>query len=1081
MKINQETLKTIEKLMKSEKHIEVINKYSAIDFEIKELNASTTSLFHKLIAASLNATGQKEDALKRYRLAESLNQNDSEIKSNIAGILFDKDEYFEAEQYYEKALNIHPKNANILFNKGALLQHLKRFQEALTLYEKALEYSPRFVRAINNKAAILDHLGQYELAEEAYKRALLIEPKNIEVLNNLGSINRKKNPLEALNYYEKALKIDGKNLIVTFNKANVLQDIGDYDEAVKCYEKCKNDGLDVSGLYVGLATIYQHKGQHDLAFENYKKALEKEPNNFQILSGLIFGISHNDKIEPNVFKYYYELYDNMLRVKFGSEINNYNNKSKVVKHKLKVGFVSADFWNHAIMFFILGVIEALSKYDDIELYGYYNNSINDFATMKLMSYFKAWRTIDTLDDISVKNLVGTDGIDILIDLSGHTSGDRLAVFSMKAAPIQMSWVGFPGSTGLKNMDYYIADNNFFPENSCADQFTETIIKIPYANFEPINNLPVIKSLPALKNGYVTFASFNRTNKISRDCVALWAQILKNTKSRFIIGGLPPKLKINQIKAWFDEEGVDGSLIDYHSIMPLGHLMDFVNDKVDICLDSFPYGGGTTSWLMLTAGIPTITLLGKLPVSRQGASILKWLKLEQYIAQNEEQYYSIAISVIADLERLNRIRLNLRSDFNSSNVSKPKLTAASMVCLFRKSWEKFITNSEEKLIIDSYEAKSIYRVNNYKRLMVAQYRSGNLKSCIKTADKILNLEKHNLAALKIKGSVAIYEGEHEKGISFLSESINYLDQEAINNLVVGFKKIGRLDDAKKFLRKTIIQNKSLCNVTSIYLRLIDLEELDLYSLDENLNLIENFDDFKILYDCLYQYDSFRSDLYANALFNKAAAFNSFTDIDYYRHFILLARIEKYAEALEVVNKMQEEGVYKKIALLHLKIKTHCDAGMDELFSYLLSLNYFHVDSGKALIDFCIYKNDLNSAKEMADIYSDNIGNNFEIRLLRVDIYLGMEKFNDALKELLELINENNSAEVYEKLAFLFNLMGMNDKAIAYLNSSLHINAYKLSAWQLKLKVARSINDQQMIEKCMGKISYLSMEAVDLVRI
>ena len=202
----------------------------------------------------------------------------------------------------------------------------------------------------------------------------------------MGSINRKRNPVEALNYYEKALKIDAKNIIVNFNKANVLQDMGDYDEAVKCYEKCKNDGLDVSGLYVGLATTYQHKGQHDLAFENYKRALEKEPSNAQILSGLIFGISHNDKIEPTVVKYYLNLYDELLRSKYNYEINE-NTKKPKFKNKIRIGFVSADFWNHAIMFFIRGIIQELSNYEEIELYGYYNNSINDFTTMKLMSYF----------------------------------------------------------------------------------------------------------------------------------------------------------------------------------------------------------------------------------------------------------------------------------------------------------------------------------------------------------------------------------------------------------------------------------------------------------------------------------------------------------------------------------------------------------------------------------------------------------------------------------------------------------------------------------------------------------------------
>lgn len=1073
MKINKDTLKTIEKLLHSERHIEVINKYSAIDFESKGINANTTSLFHKLIAASFNATGQKEEALKRYLLAESLNQQDSEIKSNIAGIYFDRDEYLLAEEYYEKALNIYPRNANILLNKGVLLQHLKRFQEALTLYDKALENSPRFVRAINNKAAILDHLGQYELAEATYKKALLIEPKNIEVLNNLGSINRKRNPVEALNYYEKALKIDAKNIIVNFNKANVLQDMGDYDEAVKCYEKCKNDGLDVSGLYVGLATTYQHKGQHDLAFENYKRALEKEPSNAQILSGLIFGISHNDKIEPTVVKYYLNLYDELLRSKYNYEINE-NTKKPKFKNKIRIGFVSADFWNHAIMFFIRGIIQELSNYEEIELYGYYNNSINDFTTMKLMSYFNAWRTIEALDNIAVKNLVVNDQIDILIDLSGHTSGERLAVFAMRAAAVQMSWLGFPGSTGLSKMDYYIADDNFLPSNFYANQFTETIVKLPYFNFEPLKNLPLIKKSPALENGVLTFASFNRTNKITRECVVLWAKILKKTKAKMIIGGVSPKWKFNHIEKWFYEEGIQDGVIEYQAIMPLSNLMEFINNKVDVCLDSFPYGGGTTSFLTQSMGVPTITLPGKLPVSRQGASILKWLDLEEYIAADEEDYCEKAVKIVDELDKLNNIRLTMRSRFNSSKISKPKLAAASLVSLFRKTLAVNAINKENPLLIEPNEAKIIYKINNYKRLMSAQYRAGDLKKCVITANKILEIDECNVDAIKLKGSISIYLQAYNEGISILESAVSDLDEEGIKNLIFGYQKLGKIDNIKNILTGIVNNDyyekfdeliKMYCSIINVH----DLDFLNFKKLPININSPEKL---RIIYDRLYDFDSLRSDSYANIIFNDMKSLGVWSDYDYYQHFLLLLRCSKIKEASTLIQDMTDGSFYKKLAMTNLEINFDQKNTNDDIISDFLISHCTETEVAKVLINYFIFKNKYNLALEIIEIHEASGVEDLEIKLLKIEILIKLKSNNDALKLLMSLISTNRSAPAYEKLACLFYEMNFYDKAIFYIDSSLKINQYKISSWKLKYKISVKLCSEEIINESISNINYLN---------
>jgi tetratricopeptide (TPR) repeat protein len=351
------------------------------------------------------------------------------------------------------------------------------------------------------------------------------------------------------------------------------------------------------------------------------------------------------------------------------------------------------------------------------------------------------------------------------------------------------------------MDYFLITEAFFPEQSCVELFTETIVKLPYQHFEPLASLPKIKELPALNNGFTTFASFNRANKISRECVNLWARILKNSNSKMIVGGLMQNSKDNNnIKKWFAEEGIKEDVVEYYSIMPLNELMILLNNKVDICLDSFPYGGGTTSWLAISMGVPTISLEGESPASKVGASILRSMGLKNYIANDQAEYYLIATTVINEIKKLNEIRLKMRSRFYKSNSSKPKLSAASLIYLFKKTWEIYNTKSSKIFVIDTQSVKNIYKINNYKRLMYLQYKNGNFEECLKTADKIIKLDKNNLAAIKLKGTLCLHKGEIERGIILFESISDELDEEAVNNLAVGYQKVGSSEKAKELLKK-----------------------------------------------------------------------------------------------------------------------------------------------------------------------------------------------------------------------------------------------------------------------------------------
>jgi protein O-GlcNAc transferase len=294
-----------------------------------------------------------------------------------------------------------------------------------------------------------------------------------------------------------------------------------------------------------------------------------------------------------------------------------------------------------------------------------------------------------MPDESLAEKIRADGIDILIDLSSHTSKNRLLTFARKPAPVQVSWIGYPGTTGMQSMDYFLADRFLLPPGRFEDQFTEKIVRLPATTpFLPYKDAPSVSSLPALVNGYVTFGSFNRLSKLSREVVAVWSQLLRALPdSRLVVGGMPEDGKYDVLIDWFAQENVARERLDFHprSDMP-GYLR--LHQQVDICLDTFPYNGGTTTFHAIWMGVPTLSLYGKTAAGRSGAAILGNAGLEAFVAQDAADFVQKGLSWADRLTELSALRAGLREGFANSAGGQPQLIAASLARALRIMWQRW---------------------------------------------------------------------------------------------------------------------------------------------------------------------------------------------------------------------------------------------------------------------------------------------------------------------------------------------------------------------------------------------------------
>jgi protein O-GlcNAc transferase len=603
--------------------------------------------------------------------------------------LFSRGRYAEAETFAQTMTVRYPRHGFGWKALGALLVQTGRSVDALVPLQKAAALSPSDAEAHYNLGFNLNALGRLGEAEVSYRRALQIKPGNAMAHHSLGATLKDLGRLqEAETSYRRALQIKPDYAETHSNLGVILKDQGHLNEAEASSSRALQIKPDYAEAHSNLGGILKDLGHLDEAEISFRRALEIKPDFSGAHSNLLFCLTHNEKINAQVLFAEHcrfgEQFEAPLRTGWLQHAN-----SKNPERCLQVGFVSADLYNHAVANFIEPLLMHLAKYPQLSLHAYSNSYIEDDSTQRLRGYFKHWHSITALSDAALAEKIRADGIDILIDLSGHTAKNRLLTFARKPAPVQASWMGYPGTTGLQAMDYYLTDHFLLPPGRFDDQFTEKIVHLPAsAPFMPFKSAPPVNALPALSRGYVTFGSFNRLSKLSPFVIALWAQLLRALPdSRMLLGAMPQDGKHDALIESFAREGVASERLSFHSRCNMEDYLA-LHQQVDICLDTFPYTGGTTTHHALWMGVPTLTLAGHTVPGRQGACILGNVGLEAFVAEGAADFVRKGLSWAGNLSALADLRDELRERVKQSPQGQPELIAGGLERALRIMWQRW---------------------------------------------------------------------------------------------------------------------------------------------------------------------------------------------------------------------------------------------------------------------------------------------------------------------------------------------------------------------------------------------------------
>ncbi|RRO07580.1 methyltransferase regulatory domain-containing protein [Pectobacterium aquaticum] len=480
---------------------------------------------------------------------------------------------------------------------------------------------------------------------------------------------------EAINLAYRIIRCDGSIAVAWNVVALVYLKFENMAGAEVCIEKAMKLLPNDAAILNAMAMVLDKKSDVESAIEYYRQAVAAAPNDLSLYSNLLFALLHNGKISASDIFAEHLSYGNIVEKLNGSLAPVNYPQSKDPTRMLRLGFVSGDLYDHPVSKFLSPVWNDLDR-QHFSIYAYSTSNHSDDVTRMLENGSTVWRNVASSSNNELFELIQRDEIDILFDLSGHTADNRLSMFAMKPAPIQISWIGYPGTTGLKAMDYYLITNHAPDPEVLAHQFTEKLLYVIFSRqFEPVANSPEVNDLPALKNGYLTFASFNRPTKINDEVLSAWGKILVQLPtSKMIIGALPSEQSREQIREKLEQHGVKSEQLIFRSRVNIMRYLA-MHQEIDVLLDTFPYTGGTTTNYALWMGVPTLTLAGETYAARQGVVNLGQAGLDEFIADSEADYIDKAISWNNRLEELNQIRHSLRKKMKN-NIGSDDVTAST---------------------------------------------------------------------------------------------------------------------------------------------------------------------------------------------------------------------------------------------------------------------------------------------------------------------------------------------------------------------------------------------------------------------
>jgi predicted O-linked N-acetylglucosamine transferase (SPINDLY family) len=643
---------------------------------------------HYNLGNALRDQGKLDEAVACYRRAVELKPDFVDAHSNLGNLLKDLRKLDDAVACYRRALALKPAFAELHSNLGNALGDQGKLDEAVACYQQALQLKPDYAEAYTNLGNALQDQRKFDEAVACYRRTLELKPDYAEAHYNLGNaLNDQGKSDEAVACYRRTLALKPDFADAYSSLGSALWRQGKLDEAVACCRRVLQLKPDFAEAYSNLGLLFCHRGTLDEAVACYRRALELKPDYADAHSNLLCALHYGAGVTPQALAEAHADYDRRHAAPLGGTFA----PQETVRDRhgpLRLGFVSPDLGRHPVGYFLVRALENL-RHEQPQTICYSDRTVKDDVTQRLQAAATQWRDVIGMSDQRLAEQIRADRIDILFDLAGHTGHNRLLVFARKPAAIQITWIGYEGTTGLAAMDYLLADRYVAPEGS-QQYFRERLLWMPdgYLCYDPPAAATPVAPPPSLARGYATFGSFNNLAKITAEVVAVWAEILHRAPTARLVmkyrGLGDPSVK----RRYLDLFAAHGVAPQRLELLPFGTYAEYLQayQQVDLALDPFPFSGSATTCDALWMGVPVVTCPGATFASRHTLSHLSNIGLTDTIARDLHEYVELALALAADPSRLALLRAGLRQRMAASPLCDGKRFAANLMSTLRKAWQ-----------------------------------------------------------------------------------------------------------------------------------------------------------------------------------------------------------------------------------------------------------------------------------------------------------------------------------------------------------------------------------------------------------
>lgn len=638
---------------------------------------------------ALRQAEKTEQASAAFERALSLRPDFAEAANNLGLVSFARGQLAEAIALYRKSIALRADFADAHYNLAIALRSAGEVKEAIDESRQAVACRPDFAEAHNNLGILLHDRGDLPGGIDAFGAAIASRPDYAEGHNNLGNALRQAGRVtEAIASYKKALTLRPQYAEAHNNLGSALQQAGRLVEAVSSYDKALELRPGLAEAHNNLGNAFKDQGELDEALACYARAVKLAPSDAAADSNRLYTLHFHPDYSPGEILREHLAWDRRHALPLSGLARPHENVPDP-KRRLRIGYVSPYFRDHCQAMFTLPL---LANHDrrQVEVFCYSDVACTDAVTARVKTFTDNWRDSVGMSDQELAEMVRRDGIDILVDLTVHMSHNRLLAFARRPAPVQVTWLGYPGTTGLGAMDYRLSDPYLDPLDQHDDFYAEQTIRLPdsFWCYDPLADGPAISQLPARKNGFITFGCLNNFCKVTEPTVKLWAQVLGGLPDSRMLVLAPRGPAREHLLEKFQRSGVAPTRIEFADRCPRHKYLELYQ-RIDIGLDTFPYNGHTTTLDGLWMGVPVVTVVGRSAVGRGGWSQLSNVGLRDLVARSYKQFTRVATGLAHDRDRLVSLRATLRERLVRSPLMDAPRFARNIEAAYRQMWQAWV--------------------------------------------------------------------------------------------------------------------------------------------------------------------------------------------------------------------------------------------------------------------------------------------------------------------------------------------------------------------------------------------------------